>query len=310
MPKQQISPKQQKLIKQARTRPIVPRKEPPPWLDAEQLQTAQAFQKKHRTYIMQVHGTSSLAATFAAQDIAPVLMTTGRLPNDFVKRMQETQAMMESIQTSFANRETFLKNNYANAVELGNLHRQVADSVRGPLKWNPRERIPMSQQAFAFVLYTFAWWPIEAMMAQKTTDTNKPDNSKELDAWFHYWSVLGYGMGVMQELLPMSYAIAKERIEWLRQAQYVPIGKPRPEGIATLLGGQVLLIAQTMSGKPNADISDTSARDKLIPFSAGILSSMIALSPGLREALGLEKEPIKQLIGFAKSPPKRLGTGQ
>jgi ER-bound oxygenase mpaB/B'/Rubber oxygenase, catalytic domain len=305
MRKQQISPKQQKLMEQARTRPIVPRKEPPPWLDWEQLQTAQAFQKKYRAYIMQVHGTSSLAATFAAQDIAPVLMQTGRLPNDFVKRMEETQTMMESIQTSFASRETFLKNNYVNAVELGNLHRQVADSVRGPLKWNPKERIPMSQQAFAFVLYTFAWWPIEAMLAQKTTDTSK--SNKEFDAWFHYWSVLGYGMGVMQELLPLSYAIAKERVEWLRQAQYVPIGKPRPEGIATLLGGQVLLIAQVMSKKNSDDISDTSSRDKLIPFSAGMLSSMIAQSLGLREALGLEKEAVNQLIGFTKSPPKQLG---
>jgi hypothetical protein len=297
-------PQGERLLEQARTRPLVPRPEPPPWLNEEQLQTAEAFQKKYRAYILQIHGTSSLAATFAAQDIAPVLMQTGRLPKDFIKRMQETQAMMESIQASFASRAMFLQNNYVRAVELGNLHRDVADSVRGPLRWNPKERIPMSQQAFAFVLYTFAWWPIETMIAQKRIDVTQSDARKELEAWFHYWSVLGYGMGVMPELLPMSFVVAKERVGWLRQAQYVPLGKPRPAGIPTLLGGQVLLIAQMMSGKPSGDSSDTSARDKVLPFAARILSGMIALSPGLREALGLEKEPTNQMVGFAKSPPK------
>ena len=291
----------QAAIERARTRPLTPKKAPPPWLDAEQLRLAESFQARHSSFIQQVLGTSSLAATFAAQDITPILMQTRRLPSDFTPRMQETRVLMNRIMARFSSREAFLKNSYTEAVALGALHQQVAEATRGALKWNPKERLPMNQQSFAFVLYTFAWWPIEALVARKMVDPVK--EVKELDAWFHYWSVLGHGMGVDRELLPQSFALAKEQVAALRQAQYVPAGAPRPEGIPTLLGGQVRFIATQLSAKPGSASPDASVLEKLYPFCAQVLFSMIQLSPELPEALGLEKNAMAELIRFTKSRP-------
>jgi len=288
----------QAALAPARIRPITPRKTPPAWLDFEQLRLAASFQAKHYAFIQQVLGTSSLAATFAARDIAPILMLTQRLPRDFTPRMQETGALMGRIMADFSGREGFLKNNYAEAVALGELHQKVAEATRGGLKWNPRERLPMNAQSFAFVLYTFAWWPIEAMIARKLVEPGK--DRKELDAWLHYWSVLGHGMGVDRELLPLSYTLAKERVELLRQAQYVPVGAPRPEGIPILLGGQVRFIATMLVSKPGGAPPGKSALEKLYGFGAQALFGMILLSPGLNEALGLEKDGTTQLIRFAQ----------
>ncbi|MBB6053448.1 oxygenase MpaB family protein [Armatimonas rosea] len=298
-----MTPKQAALA-QARTRPITPRKTPPSWLDFEQLQRAGDFQKRHSAFIQQVLGTSSLAATFAARDIAPILMQTERLPKDFTARMQETVALMNRVMARFTSRDEFLKNNYREAVSLGELHRQVGESVRGAVRWDPRERLPMNQQAFAFVLYTFAWWPVEALITRKLVDPAKDE--KDLDAWLHYWSVLGYGMGLDRELLPLSYAVAREQVVALRQAQYLPSSTPRPEGIPTLLGGHVRFLATMLATKPGGPVPEKATVDKLIPFAAQALLGMIALSPGLSEALGLEKDALAQLIRFAQREVARL----
>ena len=293
-----MMPSRQALT-QARVRPITPRKTPPPWLDFEQLQRARDFQQKHRAFLQQVLGTSSLAATFAARDITPILMQIGRLPKDFTPRMQETAELMNRVMAGFTSREDFLKKNYREAVALGELHQQVGEMAHRTLKWNPRERLPMNQQAFAFVLYTFAWWPIEALIARKIIDPTQDE--KELDAWLHYWSVLGYGMGVQHDLLPRTYRTAQPLVEALRQAQYVQKGNPRPEGIPVLLGGQVRFLATMLVGKPGAAPPEKSALAKLFPFAAQSLLSLIRLSPGLIEALGLESDPAGQLMRFAQS---------
>ncbi|WP_309718623.1 oxygenase MpaB family protein [Armatimonas sp.] len=290
--------RKQAVIEQARTRLITPRKTPPSWLDFEQLLLAGSFQAKRQAFIQQVEGASSLAATFAARDIAPILMQTGRLPKDFTPRMQETAELMNRVMGRFTSREDFLKRNYAEAIALGELHQQVGEMAGRTLKWNPRERLPMNAQSFAFVLYTFAWWPIEALIARKLVEPGK--DSKELDAWFHYWSVLGHGMGLDRELLPLSYALAKERVDLLRQAQYTRAGEPRPEGIPLLLGGQVRFIATMLVTKLGGAPPEKSASEKLYAFGAQALFGMIVLSPGLKEALGLEKDATTQLIRFAQ----------
>ena len=281
-------------IEQARTRPITPRCALPSWLDLERLRKGQALYLRRRAFIQQVLGTSSLAATFAARDITPVLMQTGRLPSDFTRRMQETQEWVERLLEGFPSREAFIKNNYAQATALGELHRNVAERVTSTLKWNPRERLPMNQQAYGFVLATFAWWPLEALQAK-----NIPEETKDLEAWLHLWAVLGYGMGVSEALLPKTLPQTKALVESLRKAQYAHVGEPRPEGIPVLLGGQVRLIVTAMGGKP-----DKPTLEKLAPFATRVLLSQLMLSPGLCEALGLEKtekEAGEQLLGFAKA---------
>jgi len=192
-------------------------------MEYERVQKGYTFFFQHAKSVTQVLGTSSLASTYAAQDVTPILMQTGRLPNDFNQRMKETEDQIRKLLLSGPGQDGFLKRNYAEAIALGQIHADMAGAVKGLLHWDSKVRVPMNGQSVAFVLYSFAWWPVEAMIATKEVDVEA--NGQQLDDWFHLWSVFGYGMGVPEALLPTNYARAKEIAGLLTKAQYVKRGR-------------------------------------------------------------------------------------
>lgn len=281
-------------VRSARVKPIAPQSQPPKWMDFDRVQAGYAFLGKHGQMVSRVLGTSSLASTFAAKDITPVLMQTGRLPKDFQQRMRETEAWMDEIFAPPKDQDDFAKREYARAVDLGRMHAGVAEMVGGELKWNPKERVAINGQAFAFVLYSFAWWPVEAMVATKEVDPTR--DAKELDAWFHLWRVIGYGMGVPETLLPRNYAQAGEMVALLRKAQYAAVGETLPEGIPVLLGGQVRMVAAQLARQSKTTPKET------MPVAAKALAGLFALSPGMSQALGLGPDPTARLLEYAALP--------
>jgi len=284
----------EEAVRRARTQAIHPRSAPPKWMDYDKVMAGYAFFGKHGDFAGQIMGTSSLAATFAARDITPMLMATGRLPKDFQQRMGETGQWMNSMFDPPRDRADFVKREYIRAVELGQLHADVAKRVGGELKWNPKERAPMNGQAFSFVLYTFAWWPVEAMIATHQIDPIR--DAKEVDAWFHLWRVFGYGMGAPESLLPKDFAQAQEIVALLRREQYVPAGAPIPEGVPVLLRGHVRMVAAQIARQAKL------TPEQAIPSAAKTLAGVFALSPGQNDALGLGPDPVARLTEYAALP--------
>lgn len=285
------------IVHQARHQAITPHSTPPSWMDYDKVQAGFGFLEKHDKFIQQILGTSSLASTFAARDITPILMQTGRLPHDFSQRLKETSAFINAILQPPHSRNEFQTNNLAQAYNLGLLHSEVAKQVKGTLHWSPKERVPMNEQAYGFVLYSFAWWPVEALEATKQLKLGKP--SKELEGWFHLWSVIGYEMGVSEVLLPTSSTRAQAIVALLRKAQYAGKGEALPKGIPVLLGGQVRWLAEGAAAQAKAE---KPSPEQLLPNMAGTLAQVIQFSPGLSEALGLGSDPTAQLIQYASSP--------
>jgi hypothetical protein len=274
----------ERAVKQSRTVAIAPHATPPAWMEYERVQKGYTFFFQHAKSVTQVLGTSSLASTYAAQDVAPILMQTGRLPNDFNQRMKETEDQIRKLLLPGPGQDGFLKRNYTQAIALGQIHADVAGAVSGLLHWDPKVRIPMNGQSFAFVLYSFAWWPVEAMIATKEVDPEA--NAKQLNDWFHLWSVFGYGMGVPEALLPTNYARAKEIARLLTKAQYVKKGQKLPDGISILLGAHVRQLAGRAPQGGTVGAAKT-------------LAGFIAYSPGLTEALGLGDDPAGRLVEYA-----------
>lgn len=276
----------QSAVRKARTVAITPRPEPPAWMDDAKVQAGYTLVAKHGKTVLQILRTSSLAGTFGGKDIAPVVMQTGRLPHEFTQRMRETEREMFALYIKPKDRDAFLKRGYAKAVALGQMHVAVGQAVQSSLNWNPRVRVPMNGQAYALVLYSFAWWPVEAMIARKEIDpvTDRP----ELDAWFHLWSVYGYAMGTPEALLPKDYETASKMIVLLKKAQYPAPGEPLVKGLPELLGGNVRMAA--------AD-SKTSLQQAAKDY-----ADLLALSPGVVESLGLGTDPTKRLAEYAALP--------
>jgi len=279
-------------VRAERTESIRPRPMPPAWMDYAKVEAGYRFLDRHRKMAFQVMGMSSLAATFAAKDVTPLLVQTGRLPKDFSRRMKETSDWIDDIASEPKDREDFVAREYKRAVELGQLHASIADRVRKALAWDPSERVPVNGQSFSFVLYTFAWWPVEALIATKSVDPVR--DSKDLDAWFHLWSVIGYGMGAPEELLPRTYARAQEIVPMLRTAQYSASGQAVPAGIPVLLSGHIKMIADQIAAQSKAPPAMATGG------AIKALADLISLSPGEATALGLDPDPKATLLEYSK----------
>lgn len=268
-------------IDAARSRAIHPRKEAPAWLDWAQVQRGLKFYRTHRA-IGEILGSTSLIETYASVDIAPVLKRTGRLINEPGPRLQETGMWVMQLISPRKDEAEFVAKNYQKAYELGQVHAGLAASMTaGSLGWDPAVRVPFNEQAYALVLSTFAWEPVEQMTA---TQALRPEEEMaDVNGYLHLWSVLGNAMGVDEDLLPKNYERAKEITAALRKAQYRKAGQAVPDGaqalVASLLKEQ---IREAGKDQPRKGIVEEFAQS-------------IKVSPGLAAALGLEQDAAGRL---------------
>lgn len=282
------------LVRQSRTRAISPKAEPPEWMEWDRVRRALAFYASNKNDIDQVFSTSSLVATYAAKDIAPVLVHTGRLTSDYNSRMMSTGRMMNKILSSTDDIAQFRSENFRLAAGLGSMHRSLVQNIRPEsLGWDGAVRVPMNQQAYGFVLYVFAWQPLESLAAMGKLDIAK--QRTEIEDWLHLWRVLGYGMGVSEELLPGTYEDSRAIVQALRTAQYTKPGETLPEGLPKLLRGELKYLEAMLArgGKVPAE--------KLSPAAVQALAQAVRLSPGLSSALGLGDSPETALTRIAEA---------
>ena len=281
---------------EARTRPIAPRASPPAWLAWDRVSRGLAFYQRHHKAIGGVLATSSLVATYAAVDIAPVLMRTGRLTRDYNKRIDETGDWIEEMLAPQPSLDKFLAQNYRRAVDLGKLHASIAASMTAQdLGWKAAERVPVNRQAYALVLYSFAWQPLESLVVMRQADLAA--EAEDVEGWCHLWSVLGYAMGGEEKLLPRSYARASAIIPLLRSGQYAAKPAEVPQGVTVLLRGELRMLMASASDTPAAPSPETQRR------TAEMLAAAIALSPGLQQALGLSNQPVEDLLKLLRPNP-------
>ena len=250
----------------------------PPAVDWDRIKNAFAFQDAHSKSISNTLITTSLVSTYACRDIEPVLVYTGKLINDYNKRMQKTGEWINQMLAEPKSKNEFLKKNYKSAVDLGLMHLDVSQTVPvKDLKWDGKVRVPINEQAYAFVLYSFAWQPIEVMEATHEIDPVK--DQKGISDWLYLWNVLGYGMGEDQRLLPQSVDQTTTLVQILRNSQYFHQSET-PKEVQTLLWNEMtFLYAQAGNGLPIDDPTKLSIRQ--------MLEQQITFSPGLSVALGL-----------------------
>lgn len=268
-----------RVLTEARKRPLAPRETQLVWMDWARVKSGISFYRQNKPLIDQILATASLVSTYAAKDVLPPLEKTKRLETDYNRRLAETGAWMEEILTPVPTLSDFRAKNLRRAYDLGQMHFGLSKTITAEsLGWSPKERVTFNQQAYAFVLYTFAWQPIETMLAMGKLDEYQ--DYDRISDWLHLWCAIGYAMGVEESLLPRSYSDAKAYAALLRRAQYAKPGEPVPAGINVLLKGELKMLAP-QPGRMDAAIQ--------------ALTQMIHTSPGLTEALGLGKDTAGRL---------------
>jgi hypothetical protein len=278
-------------VQEARSLPIQPRAQPPAWMDWSKVQRGLAFARQQGLLLMTVWHPLSLVETYAARDIAPVLVEAGGLTRDYSSRLRRTAQQVNAMVASRSSAEEFLRLNYRTAYELGQMHAALGQAIPADrLGWKQSERRVMNQQSYAFVLYTFAFTPVLVMEVRGLPGAERTD---ALEAWYHLWSVLGYAMGVDDRLLPVDAATARETGMALRSAQFPSPGGTPAEGALRLLREELLYLISSRRGAAGA-ASNATAETILQP-----LAVSISQSPGLAEALSLGSQPLDALVRLA-----------
>jgi len=270
-------------VKAARTQRLLPHSTPPA-IDWPRIKNAYAFFEAHKKSIHTTFITSSTITPLASQDILPILLADGKITSDFRRQTKITSDWIDKMMATPGQSEDFVNKNYKAARDFGLMNLDLSQAVK--IKWNPKNRVPGNQQAFALVLYAYGWQPIESMIESKAVDPAK--DGKAIEDWLYLWNVLGYAMGEDQRLLPRSAKQSANTIRLVRAFQYPGPGQEISRRLREILRSEMeYLYFLEDSGRPIDDPTKLELRK--------ILAREITASPGLSKALGLGDDPLKAL---------------
>ncbi len=256
----------------------------PPSFDWQRIQNAYAFAAAHKKSIDESWRTSGLSEMFASKDIVPVLITDAKFFNNYNQYAQLTIDGMDALITPPQDKERFIQKNYKAAISLGLMHLDLSQAVK--LQWNPKNRVPGSQQSFAYEMFAFTWQPIEKMLA--TQEINSSKDAKAIDDWLYLWHTLGYGMGLDARLLPTTAEQATQLVQMTRASQFFGAGEEIPRQVRTLMRNEMnYLYSLADHGLPIDDPTKLDIRKAL--------AKEIAYTPGLSKGLGLSDDPFQGL---------------
>jgi len=270
-------------VQQLRTVRLMPLATPPSF-DWQRIQNAYAFAAAHRKSIDESWKSSGLCSLFASKDIFPVLLSDAKYFNDYNTYAQRTIDGLDSLIATPKDKTQFVAKNYKAAVSVGLMHLDLSQAFK--LKWNPQNRVPGSQQSFAYETYAFLWQPIQKMLATQELDSTK--DARAIEDWLYLWHTLGYGMGLDQRLLPKDAKQTSELYRVLCVNQWFGPGEEMPRQIRALMRNEMgYLYSLADNGNPIDDPTKLDIRKQL--------AKEIGYTPGLSKALGLSDDPFQGL---------------
>ncbi len=255
-----------------------------PAFDWQRIKNAYAFRQLHDKSIETTLLTAGPLSTFPSADTIGVLLADNRLVVDYNRQMKIRVGWINEIMAPPKQKSDFVQRNYKRAIDFGLMNLDFSQAVN--LKWNPKVRVPINQQAFCLVLYSFAWLPIQKMTATHEIDPAK--DAKAIQDWLYLWHVLGYGMGEDERLLPQNAHQAAQVFLLLRALQFPGPNDETPYQLRALLRNEMTFLYRVYGkGIPIDDPTKLEIRKNL--------AAEISYSPGLSKALGLGNDPAKGL---------------
>ena len=185
----------------------------PIWLDINKIKIAQRVGTNYNIEGAFVLLFKSLPMCYCMAKGAKVLHTTGRLLADkesFDINKDSTTTFLHRVMMSLQFVEDVAQfdgfNESGSAIVTTQKVRLVHSSIRNFIKekipnWNNEELgVPINQEDLLFTLTTFSVGMIQGLsiMGIKLTDEEK-------ESYMHLWRVIGYILGISEELLPKNY---------------------------------------------------------------------------------------------------------
>ncbi|HEY0712378.1 MAG TPA: oxygenase MpaB family protein, partial [Polyangia bacterium] len=211
-----------------RTRDLVPSSLPAPvaamfenpalpaWADPVKMKRAQQLFERCGWAAALALFASSLPQCYACAEGAKILMHTEELRRNPQRRILETAQFVFDITAT----DAFGPNGrgFRSATKVRILHALIRSLVRDKVDiWNPRSGEPISQFYLIGTLMTFSVVVVDGM---RTMELQVDD--ADADAWVHLWNVVGYLMGISEDLLPKDAREAESLLEAVREMSWAP----------------------------------------------------------------------------------------
>jgi hypothetical protein len=185
----------------------------PSWADRKLMNTGYSFFSSHAEAIMNLLGLLSLPYCYAAADGAMVLQLSERMQKDTGKRLNETAAFIWDVMApdAFENGGK----GFASIFKVRLLHAAARHYSVISGKWNPDWGTPLNQEDMAGTNLSFSLIVVRGL--RKLGYTIQYDAQQ---GFMHLWNVIGYLLGLDEELLPQTGKQAQLLEAMIRKRQF------------------------------------------------------------------------------------------
>ncbi|MGV0794760.1 oxygenase MpaB family protein [Mycolicibacterium sp. XJ1819] len=196
----------------------------PVWADMAKIEKGQRLFETWGVVISVCLFCASLPSSYAAADGVKVLDMTARLDTDARRRVMETGQFLIDVLSRGGLDEDGKGRRTIQKVRL--MHAAVrylikARNATEPGLWDPDWGEPINQEDLAGTLLAFSYIVIDPIRRLGVRLS-----AKDIEAYLHLWNVVGYLLGVREELLVRDAEDATGLVDAIRRRQFAP----SPEG--------------------------------------------------------------------------------
>ncbi|MBC7450612.1 MAG: DUF2236 domain-containing protein [Cytophagales bacterium] len=166
----------------------------PDWLSERKILQSSVFFEQHGQSIMLCLMALSLPYCYAAGEDAEVLLLSQRIQNDTRKRLAETGQFVYDVMDKEAFKPSGRGIRSIQKVRL--MHAVVRHQIKAYGKWD-KTSLPINQESMAGTNLAFS-----LIILRGLNKLYIEVSADEEAAYLHRWNVIGYLMGVSEELLP------------------------------------------------------------------------------------------------------------
>jgi hypothetical protein len=185
----------------------------PYWADRKLLQNGSAFFVKHAELIMQLLGLLSLPYCYAAADGAMVLYLSQRLKSDAHKRLLDTSDFIWNVMAP--NAFEAKGNGLASSLKIRFTHAFARYYTLKNGRWNDALGVPVNQEDMAGTNLAFSLIVIRGLRKLGRSVTYQDQH-----AFLHLWAVIGYLLGLDDDLIPRDGKAANQLEGAIRARQF------------------------------------------------------------------------------------------
>lgn len=229
----------------------------PPWADRAKLKRGQELFCRYGLQIITILNCYSLPVSYVSRKGVQVLYRTARLYHATQRRVIETAHMIMDVMRPGGLEPGGTGIRSAQKVRL------MHSAVRYLLlqrEWDPALGMPINQEDMAGSLQTFAYAVIDGLRK-----LGCDMDAEAVDAYLHAWNVVGYLMGLREDLMPHTEAEARALFAaiWRRLTEPCPEGQQLAKALVeymqysmpgTLFDGLPVSMMRFFLGDANAEV--------------------------------------------------------